>query len=113
YAEYLEKSEKLLEEERRKQQEAQQKKQPPAPVPGKAKPDTKKTAPSTGKKRKIEEIEHKINQLEKKKESLETVMANEDFYKKSSEETTGTLETYHTACRELEALFAEWERHCS
>ncbi len=57
----------------------------------------------------MDEVEHKINQLEQKKESIETIMANEDFYKKSQEETNKTLAGYHALCKELNALFAEWE----
>ncbi|NTU96869.1 MAG: ABC-F family ATP-binding cassette domain-containing protein [Chlorobiaceae bacterium] len=113
YAEYLEKSERLIEEEQRKLQEEQKKRQAPPSSPGQAKTVTKKTVPSVGNKKKIEEIEKKINLLEKKKESLETLMAEEDFYRKSSEETSGTLESYHTACMELDSLFEEWERHSS
>jgi ATP-binding cassette, subfamily F, member 3 len=113
YAEYLEKAEKLLEEERRKQCEELQKKQPAPAVRAKVKNEAKKTGPPAVNKRKIEEIEQKINLLEKKKESMEAFMATEDFYKKSKEETASTLNTYHEACRALEALFAEWERHCS
>jgi len=62
-------------------------------------------------KKRIEEVEQKINRLEQKKESLETMMATEDFYKKSQEETAGILEGYHTLCNELNTLFAEWEQN--
>lgn len=113
YAEYLEKAEKQLEEERRRESEEHQKKQAPPSASGQGKREAKKTGPASGNKRKIEEIERKINLLEKKKESIESLMANEDFYKKSSDETTATLETYHETCRELDALFSEWERHSS
>jgi ATP-binding cassette subfamily F protein 3 len=57
----------------------------------------------------MDEVEHKINQLEQKKESIETIMANEDFYQKSQNETAKILDGYHALCKELNALFAEWE----
>ena len=112
YAEYLDKAEKLIEEERRKQAADTQKKTPP-PTAEKGKTETPKSAPPAGNKKKIAEIEQKINLLEKKKESLETSMAEEDFYKKSKEESSRTMDAYHAVCRELDTLFAEWERYCS
>ncbi|NTW81917.1 MAG: ABC-F family ATP-binding cassette domain-containing protein [Chlorobiaceae bacterium] len=113
YAEYLEKAEKILEEERRLLNEEQQKKQSPPADATKGKTEEQKSGQPGRNKKKIEEIERKINLLEKKKESLETLMANEDFYKKSREETTATLDTYHAACRELDYLFVEWEQYTS
>ncbi|NTW84269.1 MAG: ABC-F family ATP-binding cassette domain-containing protein [Chlorobiaceae bacterium] len=112
YAEYLDKAEKLIEEERRKQAADTQKKTPPASAE-KKKTEALKSAPPAGNKKKIAEIEQKINLLEKKKESLETSMTEEDFYKKSKEESSRTMDAYHAVCRELDTLFAEWERYCS
>ena len=39
------------------------------------------------------------------------MMATEDFYKKSQEETAKILDGYHTLCNELNTLFAEWEKN--
>ena len=39
------------------------------------------------------------------------MMATEDFYKKSQEETAKILDGYHTLCNELNTLFAEWEQN--
>ena len=111
YAEYLEKAEKALEAERKEETAGRQKKQSAPPqVSEKEKEQTKKTSAAKKDKKRIEEIEQKINRLEQKKESLETMMATEDFYKKSQEETAKILEGYHTLCNELNTLFAEWEQ---
>ncbi|MEI7707104.1 MAG: ABC-F family ATP-binding cassette domain-containing protein [Chlorobium sp.] len=111
YAEYLEKAEKALEAERKEETAGRQKKQSAPPqVSEKEKEQTRKTSAAKKDKKKIEEIEQKINRLEQKKESLETMMATEDFYKKSQEETAKILEGYHTLCNELNTLFAEWEQ---
>ena len=111
YAEYLEKAEKALEAERKEETAGRQKKQSASPqVSEKEKEQTRKTSAAKKDKKKIEEIEQKINRLEQKKESLETMMATEDFYKKSQEETAKILEGYHTLCNELNTLFAEWEQ---
>ena len=112
YAEYLEKAEKALEAERQEEAAERQKKQSaPLKISEKEKEQTKKTAAAKKDKKRIEEVEQKINRLEQKKESLETMMATEDFYKKSQEETAGILEGYHTLCNELNTLFAEWEQN--
>ena len=37
-------------------------------------------------------------------------MATEDFYKKSKEENANILDDYHSLCKELNTLFAEWEK---
>ena len=112
YAEYLEKAEKALEAERKEETAGRQKKQSAPPqVSEKEKEQTKKTSAAKKDKKRIEEIEQKINRLEQKKESLETMMATEDFYKKSQEETAKTLDGYHTLCNELNTLFAEWEQN--
>ena len=76
----------------------------------KEKEQAKKSAASTKNKKRIDEIEQKINRLEQKKESIETIMATEDFYKKSKEENAKVLDGYHALCNELNALFAEWEK---
>ena len=112
YAEYLEKAEKALEAERKEEAAGRQKKQSAPPqVSEKEKEQTKKTSAAKKDKKRIEEIEQKINRLEQKKESLETMMATEDFYKKSQEETAKILDGYHTLCNELNTLFAEWEKN--
>ena len=112
YAEYLEKAEKALEAERKEEAAGRQKKQSAPPqVSEKEKEQTKKTSAAKKDKKRIEEIEQKINRLEQKKESLETMMATEDFYKKSQEETAKILDGYHTLCNELNTLFAEWEQN--
>ena len=112
YAEYLEKAEKALEAERKEDATARQKKTsaPHAKPTEKEKEQAKKTLSAKKDKKRIEEVEHKINRLEQQKESLETMMATEDFYKKSQEETAKILAGYHTLCNELNALFAEWEQ---
>ncbi len=111
YAEYLEKAEKALEAERKEDVAGRQKKQSAPPqVIEKEKEQTKKTTAAKKDKKRIEEIEQKINRLEQKKESLETMMATEDFYKKSQQETAKILDGYHTLCNELNTLFAEWEQ---
>ena len=111
YAEYLEKAEKALEAERKEEAAGRQKKQSAPPqISEKEKEQTRKTSAAKKDKKRIEEIEQKINRLEQKKESLETMMATEDFYKKSQEETAKILDGYHTLCNELNALFAEWEQ---
>ena len=112
YAEYLEKAEKALEAERKEEVAGRQKKQSAPPqVSEKEKEQTKKTSAAKKDKKRIEEIEQKINHVEQKKESLETMMATEDFYKKSQEETAKTLDGYHALCNELNTLFAEWEQY--
>jgi ATP-binding cassette subfamily F protein 3 len=112
YAEYLEKAEKALEAERKEEAAGRQKKQSAPPqISEKEKEQTKKTTAAKKDKKRIEEIEQKINRLEQKKESLETMMATEDFYKKSQEETAKILDGYHTLCSELNTLFAEWEQN--
>jgi len=112
YAEYLEKAEKALEAERKEDAAGRQKKQSAPPqISEKEKELTKKTSAAKKDKKRIEEIEQKINRLEQKKESLETMMATEDFYKKSQEETAKILDGYHTLCNELNTLFAEWEQN--
>jgi ATP-binding cassette subfamily F protein 3 len=111
YAEYLETAEKAIEAERKLEAAAKQKSQAAQPkIAEKEQEQAKKTAASKKDKKRIDEIEQKINRLEQKKESLETVMATEDFYKKSQQETTKTLDGYHALCNELNALFAEWEK---
>ena len=77
----------------------------------KEKAQAEKSASAKKDKKKIEELELKINQLEKKKESVETIMATEDFYKKSQDENAKVLDGYHKLCSELSAVFAEWERY--
>ncbi len=112
YAEYLEKAEKILETERKEEAAARQKKQSTTPkISEKEIEQTKKNVAVKKDKKRIEEIEQKINRLEHKKESLETMMATEDFYKKSQEETGKVLDGYHTLCNELNTLFAEWEQN--
>jgi len=76
----------------------------------KEKEQAKKSAAAKKDKKRVEEIELKINRLEQKKESIEIIMANEDFYKKSKEETSKTLDGYHALCKELNDLFIEWEK---
>jgi len=112
YAEYLEKAEKALEAERKEEAAAgrQKKQSVQTNITEKEKEQAKKTAADKKDKKKIAEVEQKINQLERKKESLETMMATEDFYKKSQEETAKILEGYHTLCNELNSLFAVWEQ---
>ncbi|MBV5304875.1 MAG: ABC-F family ATP-binding cassette domain-containing protein [Chlorobium sp.] len=111
YAEYLETAEKAIEAERKLDAAVKQKSQAAPPkIAEKEQEQAKKTAASKKDKKRIDEIEQKINRLEQKKESLETVMATEDFYKKSQQETTKTLDGYHALCNELNALFAEWEK---
>ena len=84
YAEYLEKAEKILETERKEEAAARQKKQSTTPkISEKEIEQTKKNVAVKKDKKRIEEIEQKINRLEHKKESLETMMATEDFYKKA------------------------------
>ena len=107
YAEYLEKAEKAIEAERQQENAAKQKSQSTA---AKEKEQTKKSAATRKNKKRIDEIEQKINRLEQKKESIETIMATEDFYKKSKEENAKVLDGYHALCNELNALFAEWEK---
>jgi len=110
YAEYLETAEKVIEAERKLEAAAKQKSQAaPAKAVEKEREQAKKSATAKKDKKRMDEVEHTINQLEQKKESIETIMANEDFYKKSQEETNKTLEGYHALCKELNALFAEWE----
>jgi len=112
YAEYLEKAEKAIEAERKEEAAGRQKKQatPTTQSSQKEQEEARKSAAAKKDKKRIEEIEQKINKLEQKKESLETIMANEDFYKKSQEETAKTLDGYHALCKELNALFEEWEK---
>ena len=110
YAEYLETAEKAIEAERKLEAAQKQKSQAaPAKAAEKEKEQAKKSTAVKKDKKRMDEVEHKINQLEQKKESIETIMANEDFYKKSQEETNKTLAGYHALCKELNALFAEWE----
>ncbi len=110
YAEYLEKAEKAIEAERQQEIAAKQKNQSTAAkTTEKEKEQAKKSAASKKNKKKIDEIEQKINRLEQKKESIETIMATEDFYKKSKEENAKVLDGYHALCNELNALFVEWE----
>ena len=113
YAEYLEKAEKALEAERKEEAAAgrQKKQNVQTNFTEKEKEQAKKTAADKKDKKKIAEVEQKINQLERKKESLETMMATEDFYKKSQEENAKILEEYHALCNELNALFAVWEQN--
>ncbi len=111
YAEYLEKAEKAIEAERKQDAAEKQKKQSAPPkTTEKEKVQQQDSAAAKKEKKRVEEIEQKINKLEQKKESMETMMATEDFYKKSQEETNKTLDTYHALCNELTALFAEWEK---
>lgn len=110
YAEYLEKAEKAIEAERKQEAASRQKTQSSAPkISEKEKEQAKKSSAAKKDKKRIEEVEQKINRLEQQKESIETVMANEDFYKKSQQETDKILEGYHKLCGELNLLFAEWE----
>ena len=112
YAEYLEKAEKALEAERKEEAAGKQKKQgTTVKITEQEKEETKKVVAAKKDKKRIEEVEQKINRLEQKKESLETIMATEDFYKKSPVETAKILDGYHTLCNELNALFAEWEQN--
>ncbi len=113
YAEYLEKAEKALEAEKLQEAAARQKPQAAAPKSSTKSEESKKITPAKKDRRKIEEIEQKINRLEQQKEKLEAIMANEDFYKKSQEETTKTLDSYHALSSELNQLFAEWEKASS
>jgi ATP-binding cassette subfamily F protein 3 len=111
YAEYLEKAEKAIEADRQQGIAAKQKSQSTAAKTAeKEKVQVKKTATSTKNKKRVDEIEQKINRLEQKKESIETIMATEDFYKKSKEENAKILDGYHALCNELNALFSEWEK---
>jgi ATP-binding cassette subfamily F protein 3 len=111
YAEYLEKAEKALEAERKQEAAGRQKTQSaPQKSTEKEHEQAKKSAAAKKEIKKIAEIEQKINRLEQQKESIETVMANEDFYKKSQKETENILEGYHKLCKELNLLFAEWEQ---
>ena len=111
YAEYLEKAEKAIEAERQQEIAARQKNQStPAKATEKEQEQAKQNAASKKNKKRIDEIEQKINRLEQQKEAMETVMATEDFYKKSQEETAKTLDSYHALCNELNRLFAEWEK---
>jgi ATP-binding cassette subfamily F protein 3 len=112
YAEYLEKAEKVIEDERKLEAASRQKGQSaPVKVTEKEKVQAEKSASAKKDKKKIDELELKINQLEKKKESVETMMATEDFYKKSQNENAKVLDEYHKLCSELSAVFAEWERY--
>ena len=111
YAEYLEKAEKAIEAERQQEVAARQKSQStPAKATEKEQEQAKQSAASKKNKKRIDEIEQKINRLEQQKEAMETLMATEDFYKKSQEETAKTLDSYHALCNELNRLFAEWEK---
>ncbi|MEI6846482.1 MAG: ABC-F family ATP-binding cassette domain-containing protein [Chlorobiaceae bacterium] len=112
YAEYLEKTEKALEAERKQETAKRQTTQvaPQAKNSVKEKEQVKNISSAKKDKKKIEAIEQKINRLEQQKESIETIMANEDFYKKSQRETEKILEEYHKLCNELNVLFAEWEQ---
>ncbi|NHQ59069.1 ABC-F family ATP-binding cassette domain-containing protein [Chlorobium sp. BLA1] len=110
YAEYLEKAEKAIEAERKLEAAGRQKSQTSTQtISEKDKEQAKKSAAAKKDKKRIEEIEQKINRLEQQKESIETVMATEDFYKKSQKETDSILDGYHKLCAELNLLFAEWE----
>ncbi|NTW69580.1 MAG: ABC-F family ATP-binding cassette domain-containing protein [Chlorobiaceae bacterium] len=110
YAEYLEKAEKAIEAERKQEAASRLKTQSSAPkISEKEKEQAKKSSAAKKDKKRIEEVEQKINRLEQQKESIETVMANEDFYKKSQQETDKILDGYHKLCGELNLLFAEWE----
>jgi len=111
YAEYLETAEKAIEAERKLEATAKQKSQSaPAKSVEKENELSKTTSASKKDKKRIAEVEQKINRLEQRKESLETMMATEDFYKKSQQENTKTLDGYHSLCNELNTLFAEWEK---
>jgi ATP-binding cassette subfamily F protein 3 len=111
YAEYLEKAEKAIEAERQQEIAARQKNQStPAKATEKEQEQAKQNAASKKNKKRIDETEQKINRLEQQKEAMETLMATEDFYKKSQEETAKTLDSYHALCNELNRLFAEWEK---
>ena len=111
YAEYLEKAEKAIEAERQQENAVKQKSQSTAAKTTEIeKEQAKKSAASKRNKKRIDEIEQKINRLEHKKESIETMMATEDFYKKSKEENAKILDGYHALCNELNTLFAEWEQ---
>jgi len=111
YAEYLEKAEKAIEAERQQEVAAKQKSQSTASkTTEKEKDQAKKSAASRKNKKRVDEIEQKINRLEQRKESIETIMATEDFYKKSKEENANILDDYHSLCKELNTLFAEWEK---
>lgn len=109
YADYLQKAEKSAEEERRRQaaaaaEEAARKKQA-ATSAGKAQPRPAKKVDA----KKVAAIEKEINRLEQEKERLETVMAEEDFYRKSQEESAALLDEYHKLGARLDSLFADWE----
>jgi len=111
YAEYLEKAENAIEAERQQEVAAKQKSQSTASkTTEKEKDQAKKSAASRKNKKRVDEIEQKINRLEQRKESIETIMATEDFYKKSKEENANILDDYHSLCKELNTLFAEWEK---
>ncbi len=111
YAEYLEKAEKALEEERLREN-ARQKTQAAA-AKSREIPQPKPAPPPKKNHRKIESIEKSIQELEQKKEALESVMASEEFYRKSPEETKKNLDEYHSLGSELDRLFAEWEKAAS
>ncbi|NTW49228.1 MAG: ABC-F family ATP-binding cassette domain-containing protein [Chlorobiales bacterium] len=108
YAEYLEKAEKALEEERLREVERRSK-PAVAEKPAQKKPDTPKPN-----KKKVESIERQIAQLEAKKEEYEKIMASEDFYKPSEQaKTQKALDAYQALCRELDALYLNWEEATS
>ncbi|MDP8304938.1 MAG: ABC-F family ATP-binding cassette domain-containing protein [Candidatus Chlorobium antarcticum] len=109
YAEYLEKSEQEHEEEKRLEAAALKAKAAAAKAPEAKKPTGQAKAKKNKDSKKIAAIEQEINRLEQEKERMETLMATEDFYRKSQNETAKVLEEYHGLSAKLEKLFADWE----
>ncbi|MDT9546947.1 MAG: ABC-F family ATP-binding cassette domain-containing protein [Chlorobium phaeovibrioides] len=109
YAEYLEKSEKEHEEEKRLEAAALKAKSAAAKAPEAKKPAGQPKPKKHKDPKKMASIEQEINRLEQEKERTETLMATEDFYKKSQNETAKVLEEYHALSGKLEKLFADWE----
>jgi len=105
YADYLEKAEKAVEEERHRERVCQK----AETAKGRETPAQKPAAAPRKNHRKIESIEKNIQALEQKKESLESLMASEEFYRRSPTENKNTLEEYHSVSAELDRLFTEWE----
>ncbi|MEE9904258.1 ABC-F family ATP-binding cassette domain-containing protein [Chlorobium sp.] len=111
YAEYLEKAEKAIEEERLKENARQ--KTETATAKSRETPAAKPPTAAKKNHRKIESIEKNIQALEQRKEGLESLMAAEDFYKRSQEENKRTLDEYQSISGELDRLFDEWEQAAS
>ncbi|MWV54648.1 ABC-F family ATP-binding cassette domain-containing protein [Chlorobium phaeovibrioides] len=109
YAEYLEKSEQEHEEEKRRECAALKAKSAATKAPEAKKPTGRAKAEKQKDPKKIAALEKEINRLEQDKERMETLMATEDFYRKSQNETAKVLEEYHALSEKLEKLFADWE----